>query len=180
MEVNSLTTERLVLRELSPAVYDFAFNNYNDQQKMEFFGFKTEDELTEEKRRYTKGFTTFNKEFLMFHIIEKLSGKVIGWCGYHTWYVPHSRAEIGYMLYSEQVMGKGYMKEALLPVINYGFNKMNLHRIEAFVGPDNVPSLKLIKQFGFKEEGRLREHYCKNGRLEDSVIFSLLKSEFNL
>jgi ribosomal-protein-alanine N-acetyltransferase len=55
---------------------------------------------------------------------------------------------------------------------------MYLHRIEALVGPHNIPSLKLVKSFGFREEGRLREHYFINNQLEDSIVFSLLKREY--
>ena len=56
---------------------------------------------------------------------------------YHTWYVDHHRAEIGYVLNSkEEDMNKGYMSEALLKevIALLDLMKMNLHRIEAFVG----------------------------------------------
>ncbi len=56
---------------------------------------------------------------------------------------------------------------------------MHLHRIEALIGPDNIASLKLVKRLGFVEEGTLREHYFKNEIYEDSIIFSLLKQEYD-
>ena len=67
------------------------------------------------------------------------------------------------------------MKEAMPEVINYGFEKMGLHRIEAMVGKDNEPSLKLLHAHGFVQEGLLREHYLIDGRYEDSLVFSLLR-----
>ena len=70
------------------------------------------------------------------------------------------------------------MREALPEVLKYGFNTMNLHRIEALIAPGNIPSLKLLQRTGFTREGLLREHYMKGGRLEDSVIFSLLRPEY--
>jgi ribosomal-protein-alanine N-acetyltransferase len=74
-------------------------------------------------------------------------------------------------------MGKGFMIEAIYPIIDFGFKEMNLTG-SGIVGPENTASLRIMKSLGFTEEGRLREHYNKNDRLEDSLIFSLLKSEY--
>ncbi len=175
---NTIETERLLLRELGPEDHRDLMNSNNDEEIKSFFGFTKEEQLVEEKNRFAKGLTTFNKSFKFFFVVEKQSNKTIGWCGYHTWYVTHDRAEIGYMIYSDEYMGKGYMTEVLKEVIECGFTKMNLHRIEAMVGPDNVPSLKLMESFGFTKEGVLREHYFKNNKMEDSVVFSLLRKEY--
>ena len=118
------------------------------------------------------------KSFLYFHLLEKHTNSVIGWCGYHTWFTQHRRAEIGYVLNDDSNKGKGYMKEALPAVLKYGFEKMDLHRIEALVAPGNIPSLKLLQHTGFTHEGLLRQHYMKNSLLEDSAIFSLLCHEY--
>lgn len=166
----------LSLRAVTPDVYSFVFSNYNDVQLMEFFGLSTPEELAKEKSRFEKGMTTFNKTFVLFHILE--NDKNLGWCGYHTWYTDHARAEIGYVLANEESKGKGIMSAALNAVIDYGFKTMNLHRIEAFVGPNNIPSLKLMDKFNFTKEGHLREHYFKNNIMEDSLVFSLLKREY--
>jgi ribosomal-protein-alanine N-acetyltransferase len=55
---------------------------------------------------------------------------------------------------------------------------MNLNRIEALVSPKNIPSLKLITNMGFSQEGILKEHYNVDGILEDSLLFGLLKKNF--
>ncbi len=175
---NTIETERLLLRDLNPEEYNTLLSSENDGEINSFFGFTTEEQLKEEKNRFAKGLTTFNKSFKFFFIVEKQSNKTIGWCGYHTWYLTHSRAEIGYMLNADEHKGKGYMTEVLKPIIDHGFNNMNLHRIEAFVSPNNEPSLKLMKGFGFTKEGTLREHYFKNNKMEDSAVFSLLRKEY--
>jgi [ribosomal protein S5]-alanine N-acetyltransferase len=139
---------------------------------------RTEDELVQKKQTWQNGLTMFNKSFLYFQLVKKDNGENIGWCGFHTWYIQHYRAEIGYILTNDAERGNGYMKEALSEIVKYGFEKMNLHRIEAFIGPTNIPSLKLVDSLGFVKEGHLREHYFKDGKVEDSVLFSLLKTEF--
>lgn len=177
-DFKTMETDRLILRALTPEVYQQVFTSYNDGELRQFFGCSTDEDLAEERRKYEDGLRMYKKSFLVFQLMEKASGKVIGWCGYHTWYLPHYRAEIGYMLTDEAAKGRGYMKEALRAVLAYGFTDMGLKRVEAFIGPGNVPSLKLVKALGFTEEGTLREHYFKNGALEDSVVFSLLAREF--
>lgn len=173
-----IETDRLKLYKLDEENYPYLFTDFEDEELMKFFGYETEEELATEKDRYHDGLTSYRKSFVWFIIKLKETGKTIGSCGYHTWHTFHSRAEIGYSLLKDEYKGKGYMKETITPIIKYGFENMNLQRIEALVGPDNEPSLKLMQHFGFVKEGHLREHYFKNGKHEDSVAFSLLKSEY--
>lgn len=178
MQFEIIETPRLKLRKLNQEVFDFVFNNYTTEELRRFLALKLSEECELEKEKYRQGFSTFNKTFLYFQLIEKQSDKIIGWCGYHTWYTSHDRAEIGYILFEDKVKGKGYMTEVMTPILAYGFGEMNLHRVEAFVGKENLPSLKLMSNFGFKQEGHLKEHYLKNGVYEDSLLFALLRSEY--
>ena len=177
MQTNILNTDRLMLRLINPEIYTQVMTTYNDEAIKKYFGITTTIELEQEKARFRQGMTMAGRSFLYFHLLEKQTKEVMGWCGYHTWFIQHRRAEIGYVLNEERFKGKGYMKEALPPVINYGFATMNLHRIEALIAPANEPSLRLVKYLGFTREGLLREHYLKSGKMEDSVVFSLLESD---
>lgn len=178
MEFELINTERLLLRKLDPEAYAHVFTHFNDDELKTFFGFATDAELEKERSRYQKGLCTFNKTFVLFQVIEKETGKVIGGCAFHTWYIEHNRAEIGYAMNSDAGKGKGFMSEVLPYVLEYGFTRMNLHRVEAFISPLNVPSLKLVQKNGFTQEGHLREHYLKDGIMEDSLVFSLLRKEY--
>ncbi|MBB6498044.1 GNAT family N-acetyltransferase [Pedobacter cryoconitis] len=177
MEFEILTTERLKLRKLTPEVFAYVFKNYTDKELMEFFGIATATELEDEKIKFEKGISTYDKSFVYFQLIDKLSHQIIGSCGYFTWYLRHNRAEIGYFLLDAASMQHGLMYEAITEIIRYGFTKMNLHRIEAFIEPSNEPSLKLIRKMSFKQEGHLKEHYFCNNTMEDSLVFSLLKKD---
>jgi len=70
------------------------------------------------------------------------------------------------------------MTEALAFILHYGFMVLNFNRVEAFVGEHNIPSLKLMAKYKFTQEGRLREHYNNNGKMENSLVFSLLRDEY--
>lgn len=178
MNFTTLPTKRLLLREMTPEAYRHVFEKYSDDELKYFFGLRNDEELVQKKQTWQNGLTMFNKSFLYFQLIKKDTGENIGWCGFHTWYFQHYRAEIGYTLTNDADRGNGYMKEALTEIVKYGFEKMNLHRIEAFIGPTNTSSLKLVQSLGFVKEGHLREHYFKDGNIEDSIVFSLLKTEF--
>jgi ribosomal-protein-alanine N-acetyltransferase len=127
IEPSILETERLRLRLLTPDIYNAVFQSYSDEELKVFFGFSTDQELLLEKQKHRAGLTNYKISFRLFHLIEKTSGDVIGACGFHTWYVHHYRAEIGYSIYSDNRKGKGYMKEAIKPIIEYGFNVMELN-----------------------------------------------------
>lgn len=173
-----LETDRLLLKELNPEIMDQLFTSYPDSEIMQHLGISTAEQLETERGNYNKGLTTYRLSFKKFVLTDKKTGKPIGKCGFHTWYTQHRRAEIGYALSDDTAKGQGLMTEALEAVIKYGFEEMDLNRIEAFIGTGNTASLKLVRGLGFVEEGTLRSHYSKNGKMEDSICFSLLQKDY--
>lgn len=81
---------------------------------------------------------------------------------------------IGYHLDSEFV-GKGYMTEAIKASSEFLFEELGIHRIEAYVMPDNKKSLALIERCGFSNEGLRHSYMHINGKWEDHIGFYLLK-----
>jgi ribosomal-protein-alanine N-acetyltransferase len=175
-----LETDRLLLKELNPDIIYNLFNFYTDQEIVAFLGLRSENELELERRKFDEGYTTFNTSFKHFLMVDKKTGTVIGKTGFRVWHVHHYRAEIGYSITDERYLNKGYMTEANRAIIKFGFEQMGLNRIEAFAGPNNIASLKILRSLGFTEEGKLREHYFKDNRMEDSVCFGLLKREYDV
>lgn len=170
-----LHTQRLRLRRLTPDTYREKFTQLTNDQLMEFFGCRNDTQLAEERKKFEEGLSMYRKSLLLFQLLLPATERVIGWCGFHTWYLTHRHAEIGYMLFDESDMQQGYMKEALRAILDYGFREMELHRVDAMVASDNTASLRLLETEGFVQEGVLRENYFVNGRFEDSLIFGLLK-----
>ncbi|WP_299702246.1 GNAT family protein [uncultured Pontibacter sp.] len=174
-----LETERLYLSELSPAVYNYLFTTCSDEEITAYLGLKSKAELAEEKNKFKLGLTTYFHSFRNFRILEKATNTVLGRCGYHTWIVSHNRAEVGYALLDDSYKQKGYMTEALGPILAYGFEEMGLRRIEALAADYNTPSIKLLNRYGFQFEGVVREHYVVNGVNEDSVLYSIIRPEYD-
>lgn len=74
--------------------------------------------------------------------------------------------------------GKGYIKEVLKAIIGYGYEVMNLNRIEAVVYPENKASIKSLINQGFKKEGLLEEYAFFRNVYQDLIMFSLLKKNW--
>lgn len=173
-------TERLVLMALTPELYDYMFANWSDAEIMAYMGNKDRADFELEKEKYTKGLKSFHYTYKMFLMVEKETGRKIGRIGFHTWKQAHERAEIGYALHYEADKRKGYMTEAMKAVLIHGFEEMKLNRVEAFASPLNTPSIRLIEKYGFTKEGLLRQHYGHNGVAEDSAVYGLLASEYEV
>jgi len=173
-----IETPRLLLKELTPEILHELFTEFGDGEIMEFLGLRTLEELETERNKFKKGYTTYRLSQKRFQIEEKATGGIVGSCDFHNYYFLHNRAELGYGLTTEEAKQKGFITEAVKAIIKYGFEQMGLNRIEAFAGKWNIPSLKILKGAGFKEEGVLRSHFLKNGVYEDSVCFSLLRDEY--
>lgn len=77
---------------------------------------------------------------------------------------------LGYAMDKDNV-GRGYMKESVTLVIDYIFNEMELHRVEASTLVDNVKSQAVLKANGFNELGINKEYLYINGEWRDHIIF---------
>lgn len=73
--------------------------------------------------------------------------------------------------------GKGYMTEALIASCSFMFKEYNMHRIEAFILPENTPSIMLIERAGFVKEGRRVSYMHINGRYRDHEAYYLLEPD---
>lgn len=103
--------------------------------------------------------------------------RVIGTIGFWRFDKPNHRTEIGYMLLPEY-WGKGIATEAMHVVLQFAFNVLKCHSIEANVNPENEASKNLLLKMGFQQEAYFRENYYYDGKFLDSAIFSLLEKDF--
>lgn len=173
-----IETKRLILKGISTEVMGHIFDNLAKPEIKKILGHRSEEDYIKEAYKHQNGYASYNRRFLLFLLIEKESGKIIGRCGLHNWNKENKRAEIGYVMEDNDFKRKGLMSEAVSAIIAYGFNQLHLNRIEALVGVGNIPSLKLMVKNNFIQEGVLRQHFLIDDKYEDSVLFSLLKDEY--
>ncbi|MGO4904180.1 GNAT family N-acetyltransferase [Flavobacterium sp. W20_MBD1_R3] len=115
-------------------------------------------------------------EGINWAITLKNNPKLIGIIGHYRIKPENYRAELGYMLLPEY-HGKGIVSEAVEKAVNYGFQVMKLHSIEAIIDPENNASAKVLEKNGFVKEAHLKEYEFFEGRFLDTVIYSILNKD---
>lgn len=175
-----LEADRLVLRKISINDAEDVFEIGSCQDVAQYVTWEAHKSIDDAKA-FIKSADKFpeKKQLYPWVIVLKSENKVIGGCSFMNWQPEQSRAETGYML-SKKYWNKGYMTEALREVIKFGFEKMELNRIEALCNPENTASIKVLEKVGMKLEGLLRQYLFFKGKFWDFNIYSILKSQFIL
>ena len=169
-----LTTERLLLRQINVKDANEVFLLRSHEQVMKYID-RPKAKNIDEAIDFIKMIATItaNNEAIQWGITFKDNPKLLGYIGFWRMQKENFRAEIGYALLPEHQQ-KGIADEALKAVIDYGFNTMNLHSIEANLNPDNAASSKLLEKNSFVKEAYFRENYYFEGKFIDSLIYCLL------
>lgn len=169
-----IETERLHLREMDLNDASFLFKLRRDGRVMKYMAKEAIQTIDEARKMIQDNLNAFRKgESIYWAIVLKDTDDFIGAGGYWRWAKQHFRTEIGFQLLPDHWC-QGYMKEALRSMIQYGFDKMGLHRIEADVDPRNIVSIKLLEKLGFRKEAYFKENIFFQGQYLDSMIYSLI------
>ena len=131
----------------------------------------TKEYLTYVGQRYRTG------DFYDWAVVCKENKKMIGTCGFTSFDFSSDSAEIGYVL-NPAYHGNGYATEAVQAVLGFGFQKLELHRIEARYIQENLRSRKLMERVGMTFEGYARESYFLKGAYQTIGYCSILVSEY--
>lgn len=181
MLFNALETKRLIIREFDEgdfiSIHSYAskpevtkyvpFGPNNEADTRLFLKKVLHDQIQNPRYEYE------------FAVILKQGNCLIGSSGIHVTNIGNKEGSIGYC-YDKQYWGNGYASEAAKAILDFGFNKLNLHRIFATCHPDNIGSARVMEKIGMKKEGRLREHRFQKGNWRDSFIYSILDYEYNM
>ena len=113
----------------------------------------------------------------VFSIVEKETGKMIGAGEFNIRDSRNKTGEIGYIV-NPNYWGRGIATEVAKLLINFGFEKCNLHRIFATCDPRNIASSKVLEKIGMIQEGRMREDLLLKDGWRDSFLYSILHHEW--
>ncbi len=114
---------------------------------------------------------------LRWGITLKPNDAVIGQIGYNYWARRDHRAAVGFDL-ARALWGHGLMPEALHAVVQFGFERMQLNRIDADASISNTASQRVLTKIGFVREGLQRQQYYEDGEFHDLAIFGLLRQDY--
>ncbi|MBK7985586.1 MAG: GNAT family N-acetyltransferase [Ignavibacteria bacterium] len=99
---------------------------------------------------------------------------IIGTCGFNSIDYANLRAEIGGEL-SVDYWGKNIALEAVMIIVKFGLDIMNLHTIEAKVSPENKGVIVLLQKIGFKKEAHYVDRIFYNNKFYDITVYTLVK-----
>nr|WP_299342046.1 GNAT family protein [Allomuricauda sp.] len=116
---------------------------------------------------------------LPFVIVERASGKVVGSTRFCSVDAPNRRVEIGYTWYAQSVQRTGINTECKYLLLQHAFETLDAIAVEFKTNFFNFPSRNAILRLGAKQDGIIRNHRIdKQGNIRDTVIFSILNSEW--
>lgn len=179
MEILNLTTSRLKIRNLkSKDLSDFHFYRANpDVTKYQGFDVMTVEQASE----FIEG--QLDKEFgkagewVQYGIESKATGKLIGDCAIKLDQYDVRIAEVGITI-SHLEQKNGFAKEALLAILTFLFDIKEIHRVVEIVDSENIASLNLLKNIGFRKEGHFIENIFFKGKWGSEFQFAMLKREW--
>ncbi|WP_405199093.1 GNAT family N-acetyltransferase [Christiangramia sp. LLG6405-1] len=169
-----IETERLVLRKLKEADWEIVSYLRSDEIVNQFVKRKNAD--TQEKALdfiLNTNLKISNNELIYWCITLKNETNMIGSICLWNFSEDRKVAEIGYDL-NPKYQRKGIMNESMIPVLNFGFGKLNLDKIEAFTQKQNKNSISLLINNQFHLN---KERFDKDN--EDNRIFELYRPAAN-
>ena len=173
-----LESERLIMREMRVGDCFDMFEYAKNREVTKFLTWSPHYDV-----EYTKAYLHNLKNhykmgmFYDWALILKEENKMIGTCGFTRFNLASDLAEIGYVI-NPAYRGKGIAAEAAGKVLEFGFYKLGLNRIEARYMAGNDASRRVMEKLGMSFEGVAREAICVNGSYKDVGTCAILKSEF--
>jgi ribosomal-protein-alanine N-acetyltransferase len=171
-----IETKTLQLRRIMPSDSDELFKILSDPEVVEFYDDDVFTEVSQASDQITSWENGYkNRRIIRWGITKKEEKKLIGTCGFygiHNW---NKRASIGYELARSQ-WRHGIMTEALGAIVAFGFDEMELNRIDAVIMPGNVASIMMLEKIGFRQEGLLEEYEkWGNKGFVDLYMYAILR-----
>jgi RimJ/RimL family protein N-acetyltransferase len=104
--------------------------------------------------------------------------RYIGFCGLFNYNHTAQSCELGISIGETEYWGKGFGREAMRLLLDYGFRMRNVQRIWLNTQANNERAIRCYLACGFVEEGRLRRHAWSNGDYHDVVYMGILREEW--
>lgn len=173
-----LNTDRLILRPPAPKDAP-AFKKLAEAVEIAentFVPHPYTSEMAKEYIRFTKE-NWQTGEGANFVIVRQNDNQVLGSISYKDIDHKHHRAEFGYWI-GKPFWNNGYATEAIKAIIQYGFEKLDLHRIYATPFGENKASQRVLEKAGMMKEGVMKDHIYHRGEYKDFWVYGLTEEQF--
>lgn len=174
-----IESKNLILRRFSydnnKNMLDYWVSDPNIQSMYSEPIYTTKEEVKELLNNYITSYSQEN--YYRWAIIEKSTQICIGQIAFFLVDSKNHFGEIEYCIGSK-FHRKGYASEAVKDILQYGFEKINFHKIQVCHKENNIASQGVIRKVGFKYEDTLRDYFYMNNNYVSRLYYSLLKSEW--
>ena len=177
-KIPTLETDRLILRELRRSDFRDMYEYSADPMTSKFLLWDVH-----KSQEYTKEFIEYviskykSGDYNDWALVYKFNNKMIGTCGFTKIDEENNVAEIGYVL-NPEYWNLGLATEAARAVIEFAFDVMKMHRVEAKFMYGNDASLAVMKKLGMKLEGYHRDMLLVKGKYRTIGYAAILRSEY--
>ncbi len=166
---------RLVrLRAREPADEPLAHEFFNDPEVTEFLTIRYPVSHRQEREILDRPVDYTNADFAIETLEDR---RYIGGCSLHVIAPELRRAELGIVLGDKARWDGGYGTDTMRTLCRFGFEEMNLHRIELWVFEENVRARHVYEKLGFQQEGIVRDGWYQGGRYHNGILMGLLEGE---
>lgn len=172
-----LTTPRLTLRFVAPDDAEALFRLFSDPEALRYWSSAPWLHVAQAADHVEQTLTAYRDGAALRLAMVLPDGELIGTVALYDFDRRNHRCQLGYML-ARPYWGRRYMQEALPALIAHGFSALELHRIEADIHPGNIASGRILEGLHFQREGHLRERWFVGGEISDSIIYGLLRKDW--
>ena len=177
-----LQTKRLNIRELEWIDIDNIHQLHSLPETDEFntLGIPETIEVTEKiLSEWLNAQNQLPRNAYIFGIDLKNENEFIGLIAINLGKINYKTAEVWFKIHKD-FWRKGYTTEALSEILDFGFNQLQLHRIEAGCAVENVASSKVLEKVGMIREGMKRKKLPIRGEWKDNYFYAILEEDFKL
>ena len=169
----TITTDRLLLRQLRPEDIHDVFRGLSHPDVIKYYGVSYQTLEDTQKQMDWFAAQEADGTGLWWAVCSRDNSEFYGTGGLTDISKEHRKGEIGFWLLPEY-WGRGIMGEAFPLIVQYGFEEMDLHRIEGFVEHNNQNCQNALRKVNFKFEGTMRDCEVKDGKFISVDIWAAL------
>ena len=171
-----LKTDRLILRQLNENDVNGIYNFYSDPVALKYVPRNLFTERIEASDKIKFFDALFDdRKGICWAISYKEKQDIIGIAGFFEIDKAANKAELGYG-FLQGNWGKGVGTEIVKTLTDFGFQAIQLHKIYAYIHPDNISSIKVVEKFGYKREGLFKDHDFAQNKYFDTAVFTKIIS----
>lgn len=178
-EIQTLETNHYLLRAITEEDAPYLYSITSDKETMKYITPHPVETLEEMKENIETSLDQFQRsKEIPWTIVDKKSGNVIGMFRFHKLNLWHKKAEMGVVI-AKEWQQRGVMSEVMEEILCYGFQQLKLNRIVGDIFEKNKGSEMLLAKYGFTKEGTLRQTDFDGEEYHDTVVYSLLQTEYH-